>query len=70
MKSNIVLKLSALFFLLMGIMPVLLAQGPPAGGGGTSTNGPIDGGAVALLAGSAYYGYKRLKNKQRNNSEA
>jgi membrane protein involved in colicin uptake len=38
------------------------AQGnPPPQGGGGSTSGPIDSGAVALLIGTAAYGYRQVK---------
>ena len=44
---------------------VLYAQlGPPGG-----TGGPIDGGITALVIGSAYYGYKKLKANREKKGE-
>jgi len=61
--------LSALLVILcFSILPAL-AQGPPPPSGGGTTSGPIDGGAIALLAGVAFYGYKRLKEDNKNKGE-
>ena len=60
--------LSALLVILcFSIIPVM-AQLPPPPSGGT-TSGPIDGGAIALLAGVASYGYKKLKEDKKNKGE-
>ncbi len=53
---------------------ILSAQ--PGGGGGGQGNGgnppagvPIDGGAISLIIGSAYYGYKKIKEKRNSGEE-
>ncbi len=45
----------------------VMAQGPPPNPG--STGGPIDGGVTALVIGSAYYGYKKLKASREKKGE-
>ncbi len=46
---------------------VVSAQG--GGGGPGGTGGPIDGGISALVIGSAYYGYKKLKANRKEKGE-
>ena len=51
--------------MVLGIFTVM-AQGP---GNPPGSSGPIDGGVTALLIGSAYYGYKKLKAKRKEKEE-
>lgn len=45
----------------------IMAQVPPPGPG---AGGPIDGGAVALVAGAALYGYKKLKDREKEKTRS
>ena len=64
-----VLKVTTLVFALsfFFMLPVMAQLPPPPSGGGTG--GPIDGGAVALVIGSALYGYKKLKAERAKEQE-
>lgn len=56
---------SAILFIgMMCFIQFVQAQG--AGPPGPGAGGPIDGGAVALVAGAAAYGYKKLKERKGN----
>lgn len=60
MQKKIVLVLAAFFLTLLQYHAYAGPGGPP---GPPTAGAPVDGGAIALVAGAAVYGYKKLKQR-------
>jgi len=70
--KKIIIRTAIVSFIMFSV--AILSAQPNGGGGGqgqggpppSGTGGPIDGGAVMLLAGIAGYAHLKLKNKKNN----